>query len=361
MRTVQLVTPKTDEAIGRSGCSTCGGYHSQSDSLAFHGAIGGCSDGQCIPGRDKCDALVPACDNFISAFASNLYQSLCCPDPCYQPRWEPVANASLFADFAKPRTVTRIRYDLLQNMTFPDRNQYFMQQTPKLYKSESKKLRSAPSTRMQVLYLYQEAATAAGSFFVEYPYLQLNPRVSPTTAGFGDVRLGTKSVLYDVEMLRVTFQFKTYLPSGNGSKGLGTGHTSLEPSILTSLKLGPETYFQGQFGQWIPLGGDQHLTGGIFFSYMSLNQVLMYVTPSSPLIAMLEMDGWAFESGGYTNPLKSGKSPIHSGGGVPYFNIGPGLRLSICDKIDVGGTITWATTKNHWADPWFRFEVRFLF
>ena len=33
---------------------------------------------------------------------------------------------------------------------------------------------------------------------------------------------------------------------------------------------------------------------------MSLNQVLWYATPDSPLIATLEMDGWSFEDGGYT-------------------------------------------------------------
>ena len=33
---------------------------------------------------------------------------------------------------------------------------------------------------------------------------------------------------------------------------------------------------------------------------MSLNQVLWYTTPDSPLIATLEMDGWSFENGGYT-------------------------------------------------------------
>ena len=52
---------------------------------------------------------------------------------------------------------------------------------------------------------------------------------------------------------------------------------------------------------------------------------------------------------------------VEKGGGVSYFNIGPGLRQVICDKVDIGGAITWATTTPRWADPWFRFEVRFLF
>ena len=38
---------------------------------------------------------------------------------------------------------------------------------------------------------------------------------------------------------------------------------------------------------------------------MSLNQVLCYTTPDSPLIATLEMDGWSFEDGGYTGSISS--------------------------------------------------------
>jgi hypothetical protein len=103
---------------------------------------------------------------------------------------------------------------------------------------------------------------------------------------------------------------------------------------------------------------------------MSVNQVLWYATPDSPLIATLEMDGWSFENGAYTafippnNKAATGLGPggfVEKGGGVSYFNIGPGLRQSICNRLDFGGAITWATGTAHWAQPWFRFEVRFLF
>ena len=109
----------------------------------------------------------------------------------------------------------------------------------------------------------------------------------------------------------------------------------------------------------------------MFYWLMSLNQVLWYATPDSPLIATLEMDGWSFENGGYTARRSSptGKPMSHQpkssfvadGGGVSYFNIGPGLRQSVCNRLDFGGAITWATDTAHWAQPWFRFEVRFLF
>jgi hypothetical protein len=150
-------------------------------------------------------------------------------------------------------------------------------------------------------------------------------------------------------------------PTGNN---LGTGNFALDPSIIASLKLGPDTYFLAQFGNWIPLGGNSKLAGGVFYWLMSLNQVLWYPRQDSPLIATLEMDGWSFENGGYTNVIGKGNNPmfVEKGGGVSYFNIGPGLRQSICNRIDFGGALTFATNSSlHWAQPWFRFEVRFLF
>ena len=371
-----LLTPVErtfDASVMPAGCTTCGGPHTYNDGPVISG---GCSDGQCIPGRQACDALVYPCDTLLGGFFSNLYQSLCCPDACYQPRWEPAANASLFADYARPRTVTRFRYDNLENLIRPDRNQYFLKRTsPNALKN--KYYRSSPVARLQDVYYYQEVAGAKGSFFFELPYRQLNALYSPTQAGFGDIRFGTKSIIYDVEMLQVSFQFKTYTPSGNAANGLGTGHVSLEPSLLASLKLSPSTYFQAQLGEWIPLGATNafnnssgstpNVAGGIFFWYLSLNQVLFHLTPSSPLIGTFEMDGWSFQDGGYTNSYKlpnvtrTTSTVIPSGGGVSYFNAGPGLRLSICNKVDLGSAITWSTTAAHWAQPWFRFEVRFLF
>jgi len=73
------------------------------------------------------------------------------------------------------------------------------------------------------------------------------------------------------------------------------------------------------------------------------------------------MDGWSFENGGYTAITRNGTDLIEKGGGVSYFNIGPGLRQSICNQIDFGGAITFATNTAHWAQPWFRFEIRVLF
>ena len=105
------------------------------------------------------------------------------------------------------------------------------------------------------------------------------------------------------------------------------------------------------------------MAGGMFYWLMSINQVLWYLRPDSPLIATLEMDGWSFENGGYTREILPGQNYRRpsDGGGVSYFNIGPGIRQSVCDRLDFGAAITFATSSVHWAEPWFRFEVRFLF
>ena len=362
---------KQDGQVEKSSCATCGGFHGHLDGHVFTSQAG-CASGNCIPGRQPCNPPLNECDTVVGGFMTNLYQCICCPDPCYKPKWEPGAYASFFADYARPRTVTRLRYDNLEDMTRPDRNQFWINQVKPV---PTGRTTTNPFVRIQELYIYQEAAGERGSFFVEYPYRQINQSYAPTQAGFGDVNFGTKSLLFDCEMLQVAFQLRTFMPSGNFTNNLGTGQFALDPSILTSLKLSPTTYFQGQFGNWIPLGGpgaNRKLAGGIFYWLMSFNQVLCYTTPDSPLIATLEMDGWSFEDGGFTHsvhPVPPGPHhnhhaplPIPDGGGVSYFNIGPGLRQSICNRVDFGGAITWATNSAaHWAQPWFRFEVRFLF
>ena len=360
---------KQDGDVAKTSCPTCGTFHSQHGGHVFSSPAG-CGSGNCIPGREPCNLPAHECETVCGAFLTNLYQAICCPDPCYEPRWEPAAYASFFADYARPRTVTRLRYDNLEAMTRPDRNQFWINQVKPVPQARSV---ANPTIRLQQLYLYQEAASERGSMFVAYPYRQVNSNFAPTQAGFGDVYFGVKSLLFDQEILQVSFQLTTTMPSGNFTNNLGIGQFALDPAILASLKLSPTTYFQGQFGNWIPLGGpgvNRKLSGGMFYWLMSLNQVLWYMTPDSPLIATLEMDGWSFEDGGYTGatrPVGPGPHPhtqsriIPDGGGVSYFNIGPGLRQSICNRVDFGGAITWATDTAHWAQPWFRCEVRFLF
>ena len=80
----QAPAQSQDHQVKRTGCATCGGFHSSLEGGAFHASMG-CANGNCIPGRPPCNPPCNECNTVIDAFCQNLYQCLCCPDPCYQP------------------------------------------------------------------------------------------------------------------------------------------------------------------------------------------------------------------------------------------------------------------------------------
>jgi hypothetical protein len=380
-----------DTSVKKAYCSTCGGGGPR-----FGGSCSSCgaSSGRCIPGRKNCAAPCP--DTLYGRIFGNLYECLCCPDPCYQPSWIPAANASFFTDYARTRTITRLRWDHGWNMQFPDRSEYFWARQ----NLDTSKLMTARGVAVNThlarpggkpfgnlltggtgpkfptngyahrgifgqtgldwdqMYLYQEAAAGRGSMFIEMPYRSYTTDFDNHGAGFGDLNFGTKAMLVDCEMLQVTFQFKTYTPTGQASKGFGTGHFSLEPSLLMALRLAEDTYFQGQLAEWIPLGGNSEYAGAVIRYSGSLNKVLFRTSPDSPVIGTLEGFGMTFQDGAYTDPFRG---PLSSSGGT-YFSIGPGLRHSLCDRVDYGGSVAWAVTDaGQWASPLLRLEMRILY
>jgi hypothetical protein len=385
-----------------------------------------------VPGRSECYHLDP--HTFVGRVFGALYDNLFCPDPCYQPRWIPEANAGFFLDWARPQTIFRIRYDDGENLVLADRATFFWARAdgkglgpspPKIPKSGTHTTPStgathrtrahvphvpaarppgltgpiagAPSPRppgigptptppahhvthtaavsrahplagqtsfrgplgldYHDLSLYQEAATERASFFVEIPYRLVEPTLLPSHAGFADMNLGTKALWLDTDLLQITFQFRTYLPIGNFGKGIGNGHVSLEPSILTTLRLAHATYLQGQLAEWIPLGGDPQFSGSLLHYHLSLNQVLYRLTPDSPLIGTVEFNGWSFQGGDYSDPYFGPRRAS----GFSYFSLGPGLRWAFAQQYDIGLGTAFALTDPHFASSLYRLEFRIRF
>src|SRR5262249_42459850 len=156
-----------------------------------------------------------------------------------------------------------------------------------------------------------------------------------------------------------TFQFKTFIPTGNFGRGLGTGHASLEPSFLMALKLTPTTYLQAQFSYWFPVGGDQAYEGNVFHYHFSLNQLICNCGHDIQLIATFEAGGYEFTSGQFTDPLTLTQFRANAVGSI--FNVGPGLRLHFCDKIDFGVGTAFAVSDDHLAEELVRAEFRIRF
>jgi hypothetical protein len=341
------------------GCTTCGSGLLGMPPPSLDGALCGCgAGGECVPGRLK-PCYPCTSDNCVGRFLCGLYECICCPDPCYEPHWIPLGDSAFFVDSARPQTQQRLRYDHGQDLLFPDRSEFFWPRADGKGKGPRPPsgILGERGLNYNDLSLYTEAATGSASLFTEMTYRSISPVFDAYASGFADMSLGTKALLFDCELLQLTFQFRTYLPSGNFTKGLGVAHVSLEPSLLLGVKLAPETYFQAQLSEWIPLGGDTDYMGSILHYHTSVNQILYRVLPDVPLVGTFETNGWSFQHGLYTDPVLG---PQKSSGGT-YFNLGAGLRVFVCDKIDFGIAFSQAVTNPHWADQLYRAEFRWRY
>jgi len=359
-----------DNVMQQAGCSTCGS--------ALSGGIGGCSScgngGACVPGHtnEYCDGNCGWCGTtFLGRSIAGLYQCICCPDPCYEGKWLPVADSAFFVDAARPQTQLRIRYDDGFNLQHPDRAEYFWAEETKKGPSfmTSSKASVFPNTiDHESLSLYQEAAAGNFSAFVEMPYVSyddLNPGTGQqlgTHTGFGDMTVGTKAMLLDCELLQTTFEFKTFILTGNFTDGLGTGHVSLEPSLLFDLRISPEMYSQSQFSYWIPIGGNRGFQGSIFHLHLSLNRTLWHPTPGIEVVGTGEVNEWSILGGEYTAPGVDGSTPVVvSARHETIVSMGPGIRVFICGKIDVGVGSAFSLTGQRWDEELIRAEFRWRF
>lgn len=370
-------TPVVDPQVQPAGCTSCG-----SGLLHSHRSTGGCSScfsgtpydgcgpcGHCIPGREPCGCCD---DTLIGRIWQGFYDCICCPDPCYEPRWIAAANNAFFTDAARPITQTRLRWDNGNGLIRPDRAEFFWARAdgkgkgPKLpadatnagYKGET-------FVDYDELSLYTEAAFGRFGTYVIMPYRAVSPELNNYAAGFGDLRIGTKSLLLDCELLQIALQIETTIPTASAGKGLGIGHVAINPSILTALKLTNNFYWQMQVGEWLPVGGDPSYQGAIFHYSGALNYAIP-VLCGVQLVVSAEAGGFVFNGGRYTDPIVGGEpdgsdTKGFRANGQSIAWVGPSARLVICDKVDFGGGVAWAVTDDHLTETLYRFEFRWRF
>jgi hypothetical protein len=350
-------TPATDSIL-QTGCSTCGG------GLLGLGGGGdclgcGCGGGDCIPGRKPCTCCCDS-DTVVGRFINGLYQCVCCPDPCYDPHWLAVADAAFFQDAARPITQMRLRIDQMWDMNSPDRAEFFWaRQRTALTGSGGRG--PNPGNNLPVrgidvseIKLLTEAAAGAAGIAIEMPYRRIEGDFNSN--GFADMTIATKALLLDCQLIQIAFQFKTYVPIGQASKGLGTGHVGLEPGLLWGLRLTSNTYLQAQTSLFIPVGGDQLYEGNIFHYHFSLNQILWHPCGDLQVVGTLEFNGWSILNGDQSDPVLG---PVSADRNLA--SAGPGIRVVVCDKIDFGIGSAFAFTNQHWADEMIRIDFRWRF
>ncbi|MEQ8785373.1 MAG: hypothetical protein RIC55_03705 [Pirellulaceae bacterium] len=315
----------------------------------------GCNDCRsCNPGQfHECP---PNCAKTrIGRFLYAMYRDTCCPDPCYDPQWWALADAAFYTEGARPVTQQRFRWDAGFDMVYPDRAEFFWARSGGGGAGPST---IVPSLRFHELSMYTEVAHGAFGAFTEIPYRSVYTALGGHEAGFGDINVGVKSMLHDTELMQLTFQMRTITPVGVSSRGLGTGHVSLEPSLIMGLNLSPFSYFQGQVAEWIPLGGDQDYAGALLHYHFAYNHSLLGDPSGVHWIGVMELNGWSFQDGAYSAYPSTTLLPASN---HTYLSGGPGLRIVVCDAIDFGVGSAFAYTRDHWAEQHYRTEFRLRF
>lgn len=331
---------------GSTGCATCGGD---------------CPPGRpCAAGGRKCEPF-PCSHNPLKRFVGLVYENVCCPDPCYQPKWEPLADSAFFVDAARPKNHTRIRWDYGNHFSYPDRGEYFWARgdgNGKGPKATNPAIKSVPYIDYHELSLVSEIAAGPASVAISVPYRTVNATpFGKDAAGFADMTVTAKSLLVDSELFLLASQFRTYIPTGNFGKGLGTGHVALEPGLLFGLRLAPDTYLQGQVLEWIPIAGDPDYAGAHLRYGLSLNHVLWRPVRDVQLIATLELSGISFQDGLYTDPVLGPRKLS----GQNALSVGSGCRLFFCDTFDIGIAGNFGITGKYLVREQLRFEMRFRY
>ncbi|MCA9258940.1 MAG: hypothetical protein KDA61_07060 [Planctomycetales bacterium] len=311
----------------------------------------------CGQGSTSC---CEACRNTtrLGRLLRGIHRGLCCPDPCYNPKWTPLADAAFFTTAVRPTNQQRFRWDFAEDLNQPDRAEFFW--------ARADGNGAGPNPNPQIAFRgvdydelthYVEAAQGAVGVWFEYSYRSLDAD-GRHFAGFGDMTTGAKTLLFDTELMQFAFQMKTFIPQGSPGKGLGTGHVSLEPGFVWGLRLSDRAFMQAELNEWIPLGGNDVYAGALLRYNVALNRELFRLPSGVLIMGVGELNGWRFQDGMFTDPTLGALRPAS---GDTYLNTGGGVRMYFCDRADFGVSGSFAITDEAWAQSTVRTEIRFRY
>jgi len=213
------------------------------------------------------------------------------------------------------------------------------------------------------------------------------PDPKSTTGGLSDIDVGFKyALIAETNNRYVTFQFRTYLPTGDPGLGLGTGHVSLEPSLLFYQRLTDRLVAQAQLTDWIPIaagpGAGNVTEYGAGLGYDVIQTCKLRVTP------VFEMVGWTVLGGteSFTGTVPGTVTPAGLGGTAPLVpainvngtfvpddhgfleangdtivNLKFGVRTYFGDRSDLYAGYGHTVTGSRWYNDIFRVEYRIHF
>jgi hypothetical protein len=262
-----------------------------------------------------------------------------------------------YIDNAIPGDQLRLRFDAAFNNPRPNRAEFFWPQGrpggPGL---------PLPEPRVDYQELTQYLEVAAGerlSGFVELPERFLQPEVNARHGGVGDLNAGFKyAFLYGPDLVS-TFQLRTYVPTGDASRGLGTRHVSLEPSWLVYKPLTDRLGCEGEFRAWVPVGGTD-FAGEVLRYGLGLHCDL-FQAQNTRIIPVVELVGWTVLGGKETVVPPAGLPTVQGATGDSIFDVKVGVHLKVGTRGDFYTGYGRPLTGSRWYENVYRVEFRLFF
>jgi hypothetical protein len=280
-----------------------------------------------------------------------------------------------YIDSALIGNVARFRFDAGYDDNVPDRAEFFYGKCG-CFRVLGADPRAPGPPKLEKGVDYQDlsgyleyAVTDRLSGFVELPYRFLNPEVNANASGLADMNAGFKWAFISTDDWVMTFQFKTYAPTGDAERGLGNNHVSLEPGLLFWGRLTDKLIMEGEFRPWFPAGGTDFegniLRYGLGFSYD------LYHIGCARVVPVVEFVGWTILSGmqlpippqieltpqGFAYDI----IPAQPADGETIVNVKLGVRAYFAERSSLYVGYGRALTGTVWYKDMLRVEYRLAF
>jgi hypothetical protein len=298
--------------------------------------------------------------------------------PAKEPSGPPLEGSMVgYVDDAIVGSQIRVRFDAGFKDNAPDRAEFFYPQCGcNGGGAPGPKPGASNNINFQQLYFQAEYAPFRRfSIFTEVPIRWIQPQsfipgtfaTTPFSnqSGISDVRAGFKFAVTASSDHSLTFQFKAYFPSGDSSRGLGTAHYSVEPSLLYYQRLSERWAVESQVGGWIPINGSSlsgvgNYAGDIFFygfgpSFQLVNRDNIKFAP------VVELFGWYVLGGLETVQTPAGAPTVADASGTSIVNVKVGARTSFGRHNSVYVGFGQAVTHEVWYEHIVRAEYRYSF
>jgi hypothetical protein len=271
-----------------------------------------------------------------------------------EPELPQVADSGVgYIDTALIGNRLRLRYDAAYDNVKPSRAEFFWPVGMPLGPGPGPET----SVDYQDISAYAEWSPRTGlSLFGESAFRFIDPELNDNTSGFGDLSAGFKLAWCEAPCRATTLQLRAYLPTGDGSRGLGTEHVSLEPAVLLYRQLTARVTLEAELRDWIALDGTDDFAGNVLRYGTGLSYRV--TDGCRPISAVAELVGWTVLDGMTAFSPTPGTSIIEDAEGDTIVNAKLGMRWRISPVSDLYGGYGQAVTGETWYDRTVRLEFR---